>query len=215
MIRLLFLLLFSFITSSSYAASCDVIFPKKTVYFGVNVGGGSTEWKYLVDTTDHSFSALASLPTAVTEGGPSWGAVFGYDVNKNFAIEAQYMQFANATIHFSIYSTYAVNPPRITSMISKTSAYSLSGKFLAQLAHTHLRAFAAVGGGLVERSDILYSGSCMTPYLSSGVVYSFNQHWMMETGFQYYTGFGVSELKPVNNYIPFAWDAYARLAYQI
>ena len=52
------------------------LFPSKTVYFGVNMGGGSTEWKYLVDTMDPD-GDNTETPSAVKEGGPSWGVVFG------------------------------------------------------------------------------------------------------------------------------------------
>lgn len=216
-IKLFLSLLLFFVASLGIAESTDSLFPKKTVYFGINVGGGSTEWKYLVDTTDPADDAAdTTLPTSVTEGGPSWGAVFGYDVSKNFAVELQYMQFANAHINFSpVDSIYALPPYNFTSMTSQTSAYSLSGKYLAQIARLPVRAFAAVGAGVVQRRDILFKGDCVTPYLSSGLVYSASRHWMIESGFQYYTGFGDSELRPVNNYIPFAWDAYARIAYQI
>lgn len=238
-------LLFSLPFDTAFASSSfDNIFPKKTVYFGVNMGGGSTEWKYLVDTTDplnDGVNPSFSTPTAVTEGGPSWGVVFGYDVSKNFAIELQYMQFANANIHLNQNSSYLdQNGNSIMDMVSKTDAYSLSGKFFAQVGDTHLRAFAAVGAGLVQRHDPLvgynvnaqivngngdlvdpnYTGkdasvSCVTPYLSSGLTYSFTRHWMLESGFQYYTGFGKSQVNPVVSFIPFAWDAYGRLAYQL
>lgn len=216
------------------SADADPLFPSKVFYFGVNLGGGSTEWKYLVDTTDPGDPSITT-PTSVTEGGPSWGIVIGYDLNKNFAVEAQYMQFANADIQLSPFSTYKdQNGNQILSITSQTDAYSISGKFLAQVAHTHMRAFAAIGVGIVQRSDPLvnyqagdnpppfsnYTGtnhhtSCATPYLSTGVVYSFTRHWMLESGFQYYTGFGKSEVNPVSSFIPFAWDAYGRLAYQL
>ena len=223
--------LLSFLAFAAQSTFADNIFPSKTVYFGVNMGGGSTEWKYLVDTVDGS-NQSGNTPISVSEGGPSWGAVFGYDVSKNFAIELQYMQFANSDIVLGPGSNYYdqnLNP--VTSIVSRTEAYSLSGKFLAQIAQTHMRAFAAVGVGTVIRTDPLvnykfvngssnYTGkngsaSCITPYLSSGLVYSFTRHWMLESGFQYYTGFGKSEVYPVASFIPFAWDAYGRLAYQL
>lgn len=213
-------LLFSYCTSFAFIAI--PFFPTKNVYFGVNMGGGSTEWKYLVDTIDPRDTSVTT-PSAVTEGGPSWGIVLGYAVNKNFALEAQYIRFADAKINL-----YSDSPYPIANMISKTDAYSVSAKFLAQVWQTHLRAFAAIGAGLVERRDPLvgfdsnkpFSGadkqtSCITPYLSSGLVYYFMHHWMVEGGFQYYTGFGKSQLDPVSSFIPFAWDAYMRLAYQI
>ena len=202
----------------------DALFPSKTVYFGASLGGGSTEWTYLVDTTDAGQDPTAgSTPSAVTEGGPSWGVVFGYDLAKNFAIELQYMEFADSSISFDnagagTYGYYNV--------ISKTDAYSLSGKFFVPLAMTHFRVFAAIGAGLVERRDPLVSenssappahvtASCVTPYMSSGVDYNITRHWIIEGGFQYYTGFGASETDPVDSFIPFAWDAYGRLAYQL
>jgi len=71
-----------------------------------------------------------------------------------------------------------------------------------------------VGAALVERSDVINKSSCITPYMSAGLNYSFTRHWILESGFQYYTGFGASEVEPVNDFIPFAWDVYGRLAYQ-
>lgn len=223
-----------FFFSSCQASVPNDIFPIKTVYLGVNMGGGSTEWKYLVDTADPADTSV-STPQSVSEGGPSWGVVFGYEISKNFAVELQYMQFANASIQLFQDSPYVDQAGNnISSITSKTDAFSLSGKFLTQIGHTHLRAFAAIGVGTVERTDPLvnyktsstpppysnYTGksdtiSCVTPYLSSGVVYNFSRHWMLESGFQYYTGFGKSQVDPVASFIPFAWDAYARLAYQI
>ena len=197
-----------------------LLYPSRTAYIGVNLGGGSTEWKYLVDTTDLPGASTGSVPVDVNEGGPSWGVVFGYDVNKNFAIELQYMRFADSNITFDElgYDTYGYY-----NFISRTDAYSLSGKFLVPVGTvpTRLRVFAAVGAGMVERHDAVLLNtmtarmlSCITPYLSAGANYSFTRHWMLESGFQYYTGFGVSEVNPVNDFIPFAWDAYARVAYQ-
>jgi hypothetical protein len=194
--------------------SLSYLFPSKTVYFGVNIGGGYTTWKYLVDTRDAPPDPIdPSTPIAVNEGGPSWGVVAGFDVAKNFAIELQYMQFADSHISFDQngYDTYGYY-----SIVSKTDAYSLSGKFFVPVGNrTHLRAFAAVGVGTVERNDVINKASCVTPYLSSGLDYNFTRHWIVEGGFQYYTGFGASELNPVNDFIPFAWDGYARLAYQL
>ncbi len=234
------LLLFFFVPTLCCASvDPNQIFPTKTVYFGVNMGGGSTEWKYLVDKTDQDGQADLATPTSVSEGGPSWGVVFGYDLAKNFSIELQYMQFANAKIYFANGSDYMYpDGTNILSMVSKTDAYSLSGKFFVRFGKSHLRAFSAIGAGFVERRDILvgydddsglylnpppYSNvngrarqtSCITPYLSAGLNYSFSRHWMIETGFQYYTGFGKAQLTPVSSFIPFAWDAYGRLAYQL
>lgn len=235
-LRVLLLLGSLFSLSCVNADNLDYLFPSKTVYFGLNMGGGSTEWKYLVDTVDPPGSS-PTTPTSVSEGGPSWGVVFGYDLSKYFSIEAQYMRFADANINLTntVYVTAAGNP--IDNMISKTQAFSLSGKFFAQVGHTHLRAFAAVGVGVVKRTDPLvgytndgpqyqdppwsnYTGenkstSCVTPYLSSGLDYNFTRHWIIETGFQYYTGFGASQVTPVSSFIPFAWDAYGRLEYQL
>jgi len=197
----------------SFSVQASTLFPKKTVYFGVNMGGGSTEWRYLVD----SQHVDPATPKHVSEGGPSWGLVVGYDVSKNFELEAQYMQFANANITFNSISTYSY--PELhgaTSIISRTDAISVSARFLAQLGHSHLRAFAAIGPGLVQRVDALAkTKSAVAPYMSGGLVYSFTRHWMLESGFQYYTGFGRSSLHPVRYFIPFVWDAYGRLAYQL
>lgn len=224
-------LLLSCFASSAALAVDGNYFLSKAPYIGVNMGGGSTEWKYLVDKVDAG-NPSTTTPSSVTEGGPSWGVVFGYALNKNFAIELQYMQFADSHVQLpqgsSYYDQYG-NP--LAGFVSKTDAYSLSAKFSAQVAHTKMRAFAAVGGDLVQRTDSLvgyrtnnappysnYTGqnhttSAVAPYLSSGLTYNFTPNWMVEGGFQYYTGFGVSEVNPVSDFVPFAWDGYARMAY--
>lgn len=200
---------------AAYASNQD-LFPENTLYVGVNVGGGSTEWKYLVDRIDPTpGSTGGTTPIAVEEGGPSWGLVAGFNINKNFAIEMQYMQFADSHLTFDDDGASAYLIPN--TIISKTEAYSLSAKFLVPVGpreKTHLRAFAAIGPGLVIRSDLIKSSSAIAPYVSAGLNYSFTRHFILESGFQYYTGFGATEVLPVNNFIPFAWDAYARLAYQ-
>lgn len=234
LVSLFFPCVFAYTVYAMSQKDQDALFPSRTVYFGVNVGGGSTEWKYLIDTTDPrgpydpDGPTDNSTPTAVNEGGPSWGVVFGYDVAKNFAIELQYIQFANSLVTFDSNGcgSYFGNANTTCTMTSKTDAYSLSGKFFVPVAHTHVRAFAAIGAGLVERRDPLVdanptlqpsgaTASCVTPYMSSGLDYNFTRHWIMEGGFQYYTGFGASEVDPVDSFIPFAWDAYGRLAYQL
>lgn len=195
-----------------YFIFASTVFPSRTVYFGLNMGGGSTEWKYLVDT-NHVDPAT---PKHVSEGGPSWGVVLGYVVKKNLELEWQYMQFANADIDLSnsVFSYPELHGA--THITSRTDAASFSLKFLTRFGHTHLRAFAAVGPGWVRRADALAkTKSAIAPYMSAGLAYNFTRHWIVESGFQYYTGFGRSSMHPVRYFIPFAWDAYARLAYQI
>lgn len=223
------LLTFCFSNSAFAATDFSQIFPSKTVYVGLNVGGGSTEWEYLVDKSDGSIpAAVTNTPETVTEGGPSWGGVLGYDLAKSFALELQYISFADAHIQFSPLSVYAIRD-RIDHMLSKTDAFSLSGKFFAQLPRTRLRPFAAIGVGMVRRFDALALTvgqpvpgdttvkeiDCVTPYMSGGLNYSITRHWMLESGFQYYTGFGAAEIHPVYGFVPFAWDAYFRIAYQL
>lgn len=204
----------------SYAANANKIdmhklFPSKTVYIGINVGGGATTWKYLVDKYDPPPNPIsATTPSHVDEGGAAWGIVFGFDVSSNFAIEFQYVEFPDSKITFDDFGkvTYMLQSNTIT---SHTEAYSLSGKFYLPVGvNTHLRAFSAVGAGLVKRDDIINEVSCVTPYMSAGLSYNFTRHLISEVGFQYFTGFGASEVLPVQDFVPFAWDAYFRLAYQ-
>ena len=206
--------------SAAFAGSLDSLFPSRTVYFGVNMGGGYTTWKYLVDTVDPPGSAVKeTTPSGVNEGGPSWGVVFGYDLARNFAVELQYMRSADSHITFAPDAALAYNLSDGSvpaTNLSRTDAYSLSGKFFVPVGvNTHMRVFAAVGAGQVERRDVIAKRSCVTPYLSAGADYHFTRHWILEGGFQYYTGFGVAEVEPVSDFVPFAWDGYARLAYQL
>src|SRR3990167_9052988 len=129
--RILSLISF-FCCSTALAENLDGLFPTKTVYFGVNMGGGYTTWKYLVDTADPPDTAVKeTTPSGVREGGPSWGVVFGYDLARNFAVELQYMRFADSHITFDPDAALAYNLSDGTApatILSKTEAYSLSGK---------------------------------------------------------------------------------------
>lgn len=219
-ISLILSLISFFCCAAAFAGDLDNLFPSKTVYFGVNMGGGYTTWKYLVDTVDPPDTAVKeTTPSGVREGGPSWGVVFGYDLARNFAVELQYMRFADSRITFDPDAALAYNLSDGTvpaTIRSRTEAYSLSGKLFVPVGvNTHMRVFAAVGAGQVERRDVIAKRSCVTPYLSAGADYHFTRHWILESGFQYYTGFGVSELQPVSDFVPFAWDGYARIAYQL
>lgn len=202
---------------SVFAYAQSDLFRARSVYVGVNMGGGYTTWKYLVDKIDPPGSPVKeTTPESVQEGGPSWGVVVGFNVARNFAIELQYMQFANSKLTFDPDAALAYNLSDGTvpaTIVSKTEAYSLSGKFFVPFANTRVRVFAGIGAGAVYRSDVIAHTSCVTPYMSAGADYHLNPHWILESGFQYYTGFGVSELQPVSDFVPFAWDGYARMAY--
>lgn len=220
MLKILTALLLFTVASTVFAAaprsSVQSYFTSRSVYIGVNVGGGSTEWKYLVDSIDPiEFPAARwATPKSVREGGASWGVVLGYNVSKNFAVELQYVKFSDVHMTFYKMSPYTLKDG-VTGMVSHTWAYSVSGKFFAQLAETHMRAFSAVGVGVVHRQDVLAkSNLCVTPYMSAGLNYALTHHIFLESGFQYYTGFGASEAHPVYDFIPFAWDAYFRFTYQ-
>src|SRR3990167_744451 len=134
-IKILYALPFLFFAYHCYASAysdTSNLFPSKTVYFGVNMGGGYTTWKYLVDTIDPPGSAVKeTTPSGVREGGPSWGVVFGYDLARNFAVELQYMRFADSHIIFDPDAALAYNLSDGTipvTILSRTEAYSLSGK---------------------------------------------------------------------------------------
>ncbi len=187
------------------------LFPVRTFYLGVNIGGGATTWSYLVDKIDPFVTG--ATPTAAKEFGPSWGVVLGYNPIKNFSIELQYMQFADSHLTFRIdpgYNVYNLTSPDV---VSQTSAFSLSGKFYLPV-YAGLRLFSAIGADVVIRKDVINNTSCITPYMSAGASYNFTRHIISETGFQYYTGFGASEVSPAKHFVPFAWDAYYRFTYQ-
>jgi len=185
----------------------NAILRKYPIYIGAIVGWGNTNWQQMVSQDDVTST---STPTSAGGTGLAYGAVLGYEFEPYFALEANYMRFPDSNIELATPSVYSP----ITGFVSRTREASIVGKFLVPVYHTGIRAFADVGPAYVHRKDVLADKGKLGGTFGVGMDYNLTQHFMTELSFQYYTGYGESELKPVLDYIPFLYTVNVRVAYR-
>lgn len=181
-------------------------------YLGTLFGYGRTTWGYLV-AKDPEF--WFSTPTNVQEGGFAFGLLMGYEISPYFAFEGLYVRFPSATIKFHEGSEYD-SENHIDHITSHSEAISLSGKFLAPIANTKLRGYGLVGVGLAHRSDALAkTHNLFAPVFGGGLNYSYNEHFMTELGFNYYSGLALSEARVVDDFMPFLYTFHITFIYRV
>lgn len=211
----LWLLIFIIFQHYCYAASIEVA-SKHPFYLGIAGGYGSTTWQGLVPPSNKQANALLlSTPTQVSEGGGIWGYFIGYELIEHFAIEAAYTHYPTATVTFDEESLIAFQNDGLTTLNTSTDSISLMAKFMITVPHTEIRAFSSAGAARVHRNDVINECSRISPSFSVGLNYNLTEHIMAEIGFNYTGGYGVSELDPSQDYVPFLYSGYLHLAYRI
>lgn len=194
-------------TSSGFWSSFDCLPPDPhPFYVGGILGYGNTNWSQMVSQDSASAN---STPISAGGSGVMVGAFAGYELTSHFAVEANYMRFPSANIKFEPDNVYGID-----SFTSYTNEYGVMGKFMVPIGSSKFKAFSEVGPAYVQRDDILAKEGKIGAGFGLGVDYNINQRWMSELGFQYYTGFGASEFKPVYDYIPFLYTLNLRIAYR-
>lgn len=185
-------------------------------YLGFTGGGGSTTWGTLVPPKNRQIDALSlSTPIHVNEGGSIWGFFAGYELIPFFAVEAAYTHYPKATVAFDAEkSLFAFDHDGVTEFVTRTEAVSLVGKFMFLIPHTTVRAFSSVGPAVVHRKDVIVNHWRVSASFNVGLNYNFNEHIMGEIGFNYTSGFGVSEIDPAEDFMPFLYSGFFRLAYR-
>lgn len=184
-------------------------------YIGITGGYGSTTWNGLVPADNKQNEAtLLSTPKSVTEGGAIWGMYVGYEFIPQFALEASYTHFPNATVYFDEMSLVSFNNDGLTSLTTKTESVSLLAKFMVMIPHTTIRIYSSAGAAGVHRQDMLNNVWRASPSFTVGFNYNFTDHLMGEFGMNYTGGYGESELDPSQDYVPFLYSAFFRLAYR-
>lgn len=210
---LLTALLFFWISSSLAAIETDKF--RYRFYAGITGGYGSTTWSALVPPGNKENDALAlSTPTNVTEGGALWGFVAGYEFIPEFAFEVNYSHYAPAKVYFSEDSLYFYENNSSNEFTTHTESISLSGKFMVIIPRTLVRAYSSVGIADVHRYDVLVNRWRVSPSFGFGLNYNINPRVMVELGTNYTGGYGQSELTPSNDYVPFLYSVFLRLAYR-
>ncbi len=185
-------------------------------YVGVNGGYGSTTWKGLVPNLDNQNVVLSmSTPIDVQEGGWVWGGMVGFEFLSNWGVEFNYLHFPTATVFFDPGSFFSFDNEGETTLSTKTEALSLMAKVMVPVPNTLFRAYSSVGVGWIHRDDVINEMWLAVPAFGVGVNYALSEHFMAEVAANYLSGYGESELSPANNYIPFLYAVYARLAYRI
>jgi hypothetical protein len=183
-------------------------------YLGVFGGYASTTWQGLVPTQENQNLALnVSTPIHVTEGGGGWGVFAGHQFTPAFAIELGYMHYPNAQIAFDPSSVFSFENNELTTFSTKTETISLTGKILLPIYNTSLRLFSSAGAAGVHRNDLLVNDWRLSPTFSVGLNSPLGKHFLTEIVGNYTTGYGESQLSPVNTYFPFLYSVVVRLAY--
>jgi hypothetical protein len=184
-------------------------------YVGITGGYGSTTWSGLVPPGSKANSALAlSTPIRVSEGGAMWGVVGGYEIIPQFAVELSYSRYPTATVYFSKKSLFSYRNKGSLEFTTNTEDYSFVGKLMLIIPRTTVRVFSSAGVASVHRYDRLANRWRASPTFNAGFNYNFTDHLMAELGANYTGGYGESELTPSDDYVPFLYSAFLRLAYR-
>ncbi len=190
-----------------YKNSFDCLPPEvHPAYVGVSLGYGNTNWQQMISQDE-----ITSTSTPVTGkgSGVAAGIVAGYELSSHFAVEANYARFPTSHLTFELPNVY-----NIESLTSRTNAYNIVAKFMVPVGSPKFKAFSEIGPAYVQRDDDMTNKGRIGGVFGVGVDYNINPRWLIELGFQYYTGYGESELKPVYDYIPFLYTLNMRLAYR-
>lgn len=186
---------------------------RRSLYVGGVGGFGSTTWQGLVPQTTNQNQALSiSTPIGVKEGGGVWGISAGYEFTPCFAIEANYMHFPDANIIFDPDSLFAFEQNGLTTLSTQTQTGSLNAKVMLILPRSNMRVFSSAGAASVIRKDQINETYRISPVFGFGVNLLVTDRVMAELGSNYTAGYGESEINPVNDFVPFLYSIFAKIA---
>ncbi len=193
--------------SDAYAAHNDFNYPH--FYLGGSIAYGETTWPQL--TTDDPMVSL-SAPESAVDFGTTWGGFIGYQFDRAFAVEAIYVRYPNTRLIFNnLFSFYYP----LTEMVTRTQVYSAIGKLLFPLANARINVFIDAGVAFTRRSDVLAKVTRVAPTFGLGFMCNASRRVIAELGFDYYIGYGKSELRPADDFVPFLFSIYFRLGYRL
>lgn len=204
-----FLIVIALTTKYAMAASQNkFVYP---FYAGVTGGHGWTTWNGLVPTEQNGAINL-STPVYVSEGGKLWGLFAGYEFNPYFAIEAAYMHYPDANVQFDAMSLFTFENNGLSGFITHTEMISLMANIMLIVPHSDVRVYSGAGLAEVHRYDIIKNNWQPSPTFGAGFNYNFTDRLMGELGANYTAGRGQSQLNPAENYFPFIYSIFLRLA---
>ena len=188
---------------------------KYPFYVGLTGGYGWTTWGALIPSVNNqNFAMNMSTPIYVNENGALWGVFAGYEFLPCFALEAAYMHYPNAKVTFDSTSFFSFDHDGLSEFITRTETVSLMGKIMLVIPRTDIRAYSGIGVAEVHRSDEINDRWIVSPTFGAGLNYNFTEHVMGEFGASYTAGRGESELSPTEDYYPFIYSVFLRLAYR-
>jgi hypothetical protein len=178
------------------AECCFAARPESFFYTGLIGGFAKIDWDPIIaqDT--------ATYPTNPTEAdgqGSLFGADVGYQINKYFAVEAEYIRMPNTYLQFKPVALPAYG---VTSTESTLDFAAIIVKIMAPLGDSGFSLFTDAGPAYQYRSDDVATIDTFAPTFGAGVNYMINEHWMANVTFQYATGYGESIATPMDEYIP-------------
>lgn len=208
-------LAFIFFATTTYALT-DINNKFKYPFFiGVTGGYGWTTWNGLVPSKDNqNFAISMSTPQNVTEGGALWGVFAGYEFLPSFALELAYMRYPNAKVTFDPQSLFTFEHNGLTEFTTHTEMVSLMGKIMLVIPTTTIRAYSSLGVAELHRNDEVNDQWVTSPTFGAGFNYNVTPHIMSELGANFTVGRGESELSPAEDYFPFLYSVFLRLAYR-
>lgn len=167
--------------STTAAANCPTLANPYPLYVGVIAGYGNTNWQEMI-----SLDGVTSTSTPVEAGGSglTLGAMLGYQINRYFAIEGDYMHFPESHVSFAPNNVYG-----ITSFDSNTNDYAVFAKFMVPVGHSKLKIFSEIGPSYVQRNDDMAEKGHFGGGFGVGADYDFNARWFTELNLNYFTGF--------------------------
>lgn len=206
------LLVIGFLFLFFFTSRCLALPEPNTIYFGVALGYGSTTWQGLVPAHENQNLATSlSTPIRVKEGGVAEGGFIGYEFFCNFAIEASYTHYPNATIFFDNISLFSFDNNQLTNFITHTEAFALIGKIFVPI--NGIALYSTTGVAKIHRKDMLLDAWRISPIFGGGISYPLNKFFEVALAADYIAGFGESQLSPANSYFPFLYAVNLKLAY--
>ncbi|MDF1646010.1 MAG: outer membrane beta-barrel protein [Legionellaceae bacterium] len=200
----------------AHSSEPDAVSEAHPFYLGLNGGYGSTTWKGLVPKLDKQSIVLnISTPTDVHEGGGVWGGVMGFEFSPFLGVELNYLAYPRAEVFFDEGSLYAFENSGQVQLNTHTETVSLMARFMLVLPRTLVRPYSSIGVGWIHRADEINNAWLVAPSFGAGLNYPISKHFIGEFAANYMSGYGESELSPANDFIPFLYAVYFKLAYRI
>tara|TARA_R110000868_G_scaffold410505_1_gene698745 strand:- start:32846 stop:33610 length:765 start_codon:yes stop_codon:yes gene_type:complete len=214
----------------SNSESSSYQWPTLNFYVGFGMGYGDTDWSQLVNKTNNPIVQIAA-PSSASSGGMTAEAFFGYRLSSYFALEARFVHYPQATVHFNhIYESQLEpylpplpfplphnlipSPYHTYDFSTDTADYALVAKFFVPLSRKHhVDMFADFGVNYTTRQDVVTTQGVYSPTFGAGADWRFAPRFVTSFEFEYAPGTGVTSETPAAQYMPFIFNLSFRLAY--